>query len=344
MMNKFSFSTLIVASCLSSAWANGQISSGPYHVLTSARVNGAGRIDYVYVDSSFRKLYIPRSGPSPKIMVFELDTLGPLGELDNTSAHGTAVDPKYAHGFATSKPVAMWDAKSLTPIKTIDVDGRPDGLLGDPYNHRIYIFSHSAPNATVIDAATGTVLGTIDLGGAPEQAATDRKGRIYVDIEDKAQVAVIDANTMKVVADYDLNGKGAGCAGLALDPKNNVLYVACREPNVMVMLDAKTGKYLADLPIGNGCDGVVFNPKTGETFSSQRDGTLTVIKQTGPKKFFVEQTVKTTKGAKTCSLDIKTGKIYLIAPEYAADPAPEVEQPKSARPLPDAFTIWVVGK
>jgi DNA-binding beta-propeller fold protein YncE len=199
---------------------------------------------------------------------------------------------------------------------------------------------------TVIDAKDGSVLGTIDLGGAPEQAASDGKGRIYVDIEDKGAVAVIDANTMKVVGNYDLNGKGAGNAGLALDPRNHVLFVACREPNTMVMIDSRTGSYLASLPIGTGCDGVVFNPRTRETFSSQGDGTLTIIKETSPTTFVVEQTVATTRGAKTLTLDSKTGKIYLIAAEYG--PAPEApaagERRQRAPMIPGSFSIWVVGK
>src|SRR5204862_5725049 len=133
----------------------------------------------------------------------------------------------------------------------------------------------------------------------------DSKGQLYVDIEDKDSVAVVDAKTMEVTAQYSLNGKGGGNAGLALDAKNHVLFVACRNPQTMVMLDARNGKYLADLPIGRGCDGAVFNPKTGECFSSQGDGTLTVIKEKSPTSFVVEQTVRTMPSAKTLTLDRK---------------------------------------
>jgi DNA-binding beta-propeller fold protein YncE len=318
---------------------------GPYKVLTTAKVGGDGGFDYVDCDADSRMLYVARSGQTSRVSVFNLDTLAPVGEIPGTRAHGVAIDNKYSHAFATSKPVQMWDSKTMTVIKTIDVDGNPDGLLGDPFNHHIYIFSHSAPNATVIDAKDGTVLGTIDLGGAPEQAATDGKGHIYVDIEDKASVAVIDAKEMKMTGTYDLNGKGAGCAGLALDAKNHVLFVACRDPQVMVMLDANTGKFLDSLPIGRGCDGVVFNPRTLEAFSSQGDGTLTVIKESSPTSFAVEQTVTTTPGAKTCTLDPKTGKIFLIAAEYGPAPA-AVEGQRRQRPpmIPGSFSIWVVGK
>lgn len=328
--------------------------SGPYHVQKTAKVGGEGGFDYVYADVDGRRLYIARSGPSARVSVFNLDTLESAGEIPMTNARGAAVDAQSHHGFASSKPVAMWDTKTLAPIKNIPIEGRPDGILADAFNHRVYIFSHSAPNATVLDATDGAVLGTIDLGGAPEQAATDGKGHIYVDIEDKDSVAVIDAKTMKVTANYSLNGKGGGNAGLALDAKNHVLFVACRAPQVMVMLDANDGKYLGDVPIGRGCDGAVFNPKTLECFSSQGDGTLTVIKENSPTSFVVEQTVKTMTGAKTLTLDSKAGKIFLIAAEYAAAPPASADAAQPAggqggrggrRPMvPGSFSILQVGK
>ena len=146
--------------------------AGPYKLLKAAKVGGAGGFDYVYADAAGRRLYIPRTGTSPRITVFNLDTLEPAGEIPNASAHGAAVSSKSNHGFATSKPVAMWDSKTLATIKTIDVEGNPDGLLHDPFNDRVYILSHRAPHATVINAADGSIAGTIDLGGAPEQAAS----------------------------------------------------------------------------------------------------------------------------------------------------------------------------
>jgi DNA-binding beta-propeller fold protein YncE len=322
------------------------VADGPYHVLKTAKVGGDGGFDYVYADSDGRKLYVARSGPAPRVAVYNLDTLEPAGEIPMTNARGAAADASTHHGFASSSPVAMWDTKTMALIKTIPVEGRPDGILADSFNHHIYIFSHSAPNVTVIDAKDGGVLGTIDLGGAPEQAATDEKGHIYVDIEDKDSVAVVDAKTMKLSTTYSLNGKGGGNAGLALDAKNHVLFVACRTPQVMVMLDANDGKYLADLPIGRGCDGAVFNPKTNECFSSQGDGTLTVIKETKPTSFEVEQTVKTMPGAKTLTLDRQTSKILLIAAEYGAATAPAQPNGRPGRGpmVPGSFSIIAVGK
>jgi len=321
---------------------------GPYKILKTAKVGGAGGFDYVYADAAGRRLYIPRSGAPGRITAFNLDTLEPAGEIPG-NARGAAVDPKSAHGFATSKPVVMWDSKTLDTIKTIDVQGGPDGILFDPFNQRVWVFSHSAPNATVLDAKDGSIVGTVDLGGAPEQAATDGKGHIYVDIEDKDNVAVVDTKTMKVTGNYSLEGKGGTPAGLAMDVKNNILFVACRNPATMVIMNAADGKIITTLPLGAGTDGAVFNPKTMEAFSSQGDGTLTVIKENSPTSFVVEQTVKTPVRAKTLTLDSKTDHILLITAEFAPPPAPATPPAPGGRGgrgvmVPDSFSIVVVGK
>jgi DNA-binding beta-propeller fold protein YncE len=327
---------------------------GPYKILKTAKVGGAGGFDYVYADSAGRRLYIPRTGTGARITVFDLDTLESAGEISNANARGAAVDPKSGHGFGSSKPVAMWDSKTLAPIKTIDVEGGPDGILFDPFNSRVWIFSHRAPNATVINAADGSIAGTVDLGGAPEQAASDGKGHLYVDIEDKANIAVVDAKTMAVTAHYDLAGKGGTCAGLAMDVKNNILFAACRNPQTMVILNAGDGKILETLPIGQGTDGAVFNPNTMEAFSSQRDGTLTIVKENSPTSFAVEQNLQTMVGAKTLTLDSKTNRIFLMSVEYAAPAATPAPAPEpggrggrgsgQGLQVPDSFAIIEVGK
>jgi DNA-binding beta-propeller fold protein YncE len=319
---------------------------GPYKILRTAKVGGTGGFDYVYADAMGRRLYIARTGPSPRITVFNLDTLEPAGEIPNASAHGAAVSSKTNHGFGTSKPVVMWDTKTLATIKTIEVEGNPDGLLHDPFNDRVYILSHRAPNATVINAADGSIAGTIDLGGAPEQAVTDGKGHIYVDIEDKDNIAVVDAKTMTVTAHYDVSGKGGTCAGLAMDVKNNILFATCRNPQTMVILNASDGKVITTLPIGQGTDGAVFNPQTMEAFSSQGDGTLTIVKEKTPTSFEVEQNLETMRTAKTLTLDMKTGHILLIAAEFGAPPSPPPAGGRAGRGqmVPDSFSILVAGK
>lgn len=332
--------------------------AGPYKMLRIQLVGGDGGFDYVTADSDGRNLYVARSGPAGHIGVFNLDTLAQVGDIPDTSAHGGAVDTETGHGFATSSPVTMFDARTFAVLKKIDVQGHPDGYLNDALNHRFYVLSHAEPNITVLDDKDGSILGTIDIGGAPEEAATDGHGKIYVDIEDKAAIAVIDANTMKMVGKYDVSSKGSGCAGLALDVKNNILFAACRENKNMVILSATDGHIITDLPIGNGCDGVTFNPETMEAFSSQGDGTLTVIRENSPTDFSVEQTVPTPARAKTLTLDTKTGHILLITAEYGpvpptpaqpTTPAPPSNVPafmRGPRPpmIPGSFQILEVGK
>ena len=322
-----------------------QASSGPYKILKTARVGGRGGFDYVFADAAGRRLYIPRSGQGARVSVFNLDTLEPVGEIPNTNARGATVDAKSGHGFSSSKPVAMWDTKTLALIKTIDVQGNPDGILFDPFNQRVWVFSHSAPNATIIDAKDGTIVGTLDLGGAPEQAVTDGNGRIYVDIEDKDNVAVVDTKALQVTAYYDISEKARVPAGLAFDARNKILFVGCRNTPTMVIMTTE-GKILTTLPIGTGVDGAVFNPATMETFSSQRDGTLTVIKEKSPTRFEVAQTVQTKVSGKTLTLDSKTNQIYVIAAEYGPPPTPPPARGRAGRGamIPDSFSILVIGK
>jgi len=215
-------------------------------------------------DAAGRRLYVGRSANPGRVTVFNLDTLEKVGEVPNTlRVHGATVSPKSKHGFASSNPVVMFDSKTLATIKTIEVKGNPDGYLYDPFNDRVYILSHSKPHATAINAADGSIVGTIDdLGGAPEEAATDGKGTIYVDIEDAHSIAVVDAKTLTVKTHYDLAGKGDGCAGLALDVKNQILFAACRNPQNMVILSAKDGKILETLPLAGSSDGAVITFST----------------------------------------------------------------------------------
>jgi DNA-binding beta-propeller fold protein YncE len=317
-------------------------STGPYQVQKIQLVGGDGGFDYVTADPDGGNLFVARSGANGHIGVFNLDTLAQVGDIPGASAHGAAVDTATGRGFATSKPITMFDAKTFAVLKKIDVDGNPDGYLNDAYNHRFYVLSHSQPNITVLDDKDGSILGTIDIGGAPEQAAADGRGRIYVDIVDKAAIAVIDADAMKLVGKYDLSSRGSGCAGLALDAKNGILFAACRDKSNMVILSAADGHILTDLPTGAGCDGVTFNPATMEAFSSQGDGTLTVIKENSPTAFSVEQTVFTPARAKTITLDTKTGSLYLITAEYGPAPAPPSSQiaPPAA---PSGLTASVPG-
>jgi DNA-binding beta-propeller fold protein YncE len=181
----------------------------------------------------------------------------------------------------------------------------------------VYILSHQAPNVTVLDPAQdGAIAGTIDLGGAPEQGQSDGQGHVYIDVESEDNIAVVDAKTLKVTAHYPLQGKGSGPAGLGLDAKNNILFVMCRMPTpTCVIMSATDGKIITTLPLAGSSDGGGFNPGTMEAFSSQGNGTLSIIKENSPTSFEVEQTVDTKPRAKCCALDTKLNHIIVTAIE-----------------------------
>ena len=336
--------------------------SGPYKILKRARVGGEGGWDYIYADSSGRRLYIPRrgapgSGVETRLSIYNLDTLELVEEIAGVGGQGTAVDPKSGHGFTSSRPISMFDNKSMKPIKTIDAapEARPDGIYFDHFNERVYVFSHPTKDATVIDAKRGTVLGTIDLGGTPEQAVADEKGMLYVVMQDTpGSVTAVDVKTMKAVAHYPFGDKGR-CNGLALDAKNHVLFAACANSGnppaqppkpMMVVLSAKDGKIITSLPLAGGSDGAVFNPSTMEAFSTHGNGTLTIVKETSPTTFEVEQNLETMNGARTIAFDGKTNHLFTMSQERgpAPPPPPNGGRGSQGTPVPGSFTILMIGK
>ncbi|HEY5042260.1 MAG TPA: hypothetical protein VIK53_09675 [Verrucomicrobiae bacterium] len=300
----------------------------PYKVLDTAQIMGNGGVDYVYADNDGRRVYVPRGGNT---FVFDLDSHKYIGTITNVGGHGVAIDTKTHHGVSSSSPPSLFDTETMEKIKSIDVQGRPDGILLEPLTDRVYIFSHEDPSITVIDPKDGTVVGTVDVGGAMEQAQSDGQGKLYADVEDQKKIAVVDVKTMKLITKYDLGDSAGEPGGLGLDVKNHILFAMCARPNVCVVVNADDGKVLATLPIGNGTDGGGFNPATMEAWSSQRDGTLTIIKESSPTSFAVEQTVQTKAGCKTSSLDTKNNRIVLICTERA----PQMAAPTPA-PAPDA--------
>ena len=321
--------------------------SNGYKVIKSIRVGGEGGFDYLSADVEARRLYIPRSGSAGRLTVWDLDTLAPVGEIPGVASGGAVADSKCGHGFSTTMPVTMWDAKTLKPIKTIPVDSRPDGILFDPYKERVWVFSHGAPQAIIIDAVEGTVVGSIDLGGAAEQAVTDGHGKVYVNLTDKSTIAVIDADQLAVTARYDLSGRASNAGGLALDAKNHILFSYLHRPSsVAVIVNADTGKVITTLPTGEGVDTAGFDPTTMEAFSAQGDGTLTIIKERSPTDFVVEQNVRTMPGGKTLAMDTKLHHAIVIAAEFGSALSPPPSGGRGGRRpmIPDSFTILMIGK
>jgi DNA-binding beta-propeller fold protein YncE len=352
---------------------------GPYKVLKTAKVGGEGGSDYIYADVAGRRLYIPRGGTRAvaatdttpavvavpgRITAFNLDTLEPVGEIPATGGNGVAVDPKSGHGFSSSKPVSMFDTKTLKLIKTIDVGAaQPDGIYFDPFNDRVYVFSHPTKDATVIDSKDGTVLGTIDLGGVPEQGVADGKGNLYVVMQDaQGSVTAVDVKTMKATGHYPFDGNG-GCNGLALDAQNHVLFAACARTGappqppqlgqtapppqpMMVIMSSDDGKIITKLPLAGGSDGAVFNPATMEAFSSHSNGTMTIVKEKSPTTFEVEQNLQTMLGARTLTLDSKTNHLFVMSVERGPAPPPPPAGGRGGQgpAIPGSFSILVIGK
>jgi hypothetical protein len=311
-----------------------------------------------------------------RLTAFNLETLAPAGEVVNTvgsgAANGAAVDSKSGHVFLSSHPdVSMWDTKELKLIKQIPADSgfAPDGIYADTYKQRIYVFSHPTKNTTVFDAVDGKVLGKIDLGGVPEQGVADGKGTLYVVMQDgEGSVTKVDVNTMKATAHFPFGDKGGSCNGLALDEKNHILFAACAasgglqpaqmgangqpQPQrqlpqpVMVILSAIDGHIITTLPLAGSSDGAAFNPATMEAFSSQGNGTLTIVKEKSPTSFEVEQNLQTMNGARTLTLDTKTGHIFVMSVERgpAPPPPPGGGRGGQAPAIPGSFSILMIGK
>jgi hypothetical protein len=363
-------------------------STGPYKVIKTARVGGEGGTDYISADPIGRRLYIPR-GATPardatattpavpaaekRLTIFDLDTLEPAGVIPGVGGNGATVCPNTGHGFTSDHPQpSMFDVKTLKLIKTIDVPERfsADGIYCDTSSDRVYIGSHPTKSLLVVDARDGTVLGHIDLGGTPEQTVGDGKGTIYQVLQERpGAVAVIDAKTMKVIKTYPFGDNG-GCNGLALDAKNQILFAACsvigppgtppstdpgaKPPQTFVMLSAQDGKVLERLPLAGSSDGAAFNPQTMEAFSTQGNGTMTIVKEKSPTSFEVEQDLKTwpSNGARTVAFDSKTGRLFAMASEVGPPPPapPAGALPAGGRgagrgaAVPGSFTIIMVGK
>jgi DNA-binding beta-propeller fold protein YncE len=193
-----------------------QDAPGPYRVIKTIKVGGDGGFDWPIADAESGKLYIPRSGSAPRVLILDLNTFAPIAEIPNVNARTVAADGAYHMAFSSSSPVAMWDTRTNTVVKTIPIEGRPAGIMADEFNHRIYIQGRREPGLTVLDAKDGTVLGTIPVGGEIEQCASDGKGTIYVDIEDRQSIVVIDAKAMKIKT---------GTKRLSLDPKTGNVYM-----------------------------------------------------------------------------------------------------------------------
>jgi YVTN family beta-propeller protein len=320
------------------------MAAADYRIVARYPVGGTGSYDYLRVDPIARRLYIAHE---KRFEVLDADTGKKLGEIAPTSrAHGVAIAPDTGHGFASSgidDEVTMFDLKTLATIKKIKSTGsNPDAIEYDPQSKLVYTGNHGSGEVTVIDPGSGDVVATIKLGGKLEGIGFDGRGQGFVIAEDKSAVHVFDTKTRQPKATWSL-APGEGGTGLGVDAAHHRLFAACAN-NKAVVLDSDSGKVIATPAIGEDPDGLVFEPKTGRIFTSNVDGTITVIQQDSPDKYSVLQNVKTSPGCKTIALDEKTGRVLTCAPQFGPKPAPVKGGPKARAPvLPGTFEAIVVG-
>jgi YVTN family beta-propeller protein len=315
-----------------------------YHVVKTYKLGGEGGWDYLTTDASARRLYISRS---TKVLVMDVDSGKTVGEIaDTPGVHGIALAPDLGRGFVSNgreNTVSIFDPATLKTSSKVKVGQNPDAILYDPATKRVFTFNGKSADATAIDASNGTVLGTIKLDGKPEFAASDGKGEIFVNIEDKSELTAIDPNKLQVKASWPL----APCtepSGLAMDRKNRRLFVGC-DNKMMAVVNADTGKVITTLPIGEGVDATAFDDETGLAFASCGEGVLSVVHEDSPDKFSAAETVKTEQGARTMALDAKTHNAFTVTAKFGEPPAATADNPHPRRTiLPDSFVVLVVGK
>jgi YVTN family beta-propeller protein len=316
-----------------------------YGVVARYFIGGTGGHDYLRVDSAARRIYVAHE---KKFEVLDADSGKKVGEIGPTQrAHGTAISPETGHGFVSSgsdNRITMFDTKTLAVIKQIKSTGsNPDGIEYDSGSQRVYAANHGSGEITVIDPATGDIVGTVKFGeGKLEGIAFDGRGQGFVNAEDKSSVFVFDLKTLMPKAKWSVAPTEGG-TGLACDEVNHRLFMACSDK--LVVLDSDTGKVVARVSIGEDPDGLAFDHKDGLIYVSSSDSTLTVVHADSADKYSVVATVHTQPGARTVALDEKTGHVVLCAPKYGPKPAPVAGGPRQRPPiLPDTFEVIVVGQ
>jgi DNA-binding beta-propeller fold protein YncE len=315
-----------------------------YHVIKKLPLGGEGGWDYLTVDSGARRLYISRS---THVMVVDLDSGKSVGDIPNTpGVHGIAVAPELNRGFISNgraDTATLFDLKTLKVLGQVKTGSNPDAILYDPASKRVFTFNGRSKDATVFDAVSAKILGTIALGGKPEFATADGLGRVYVNIEDTNELVEIDSRKLAVMKRSSLKPCEEP-TGMGLDPERHRVFTGCRN-KVIAILDTESGKLIATVPIGEGVDGIVFDPETRRAFSSNGDGTLTVVRESFSGTFEVVETVTTQRGARTMTIDPKAHTLYLPTASFSTTPAPA---PGGSSPRPmtikDSFVVLVVGK
>ncbi len=315
-----------------------------YHLVKKVAVGGEGGWDYLTFDPEGLRLFVSRG---THVMVLDAATGAVQTDIPDTpGVHGIALVPEFGKAFISNgrgNNIAIIDLKTLKPTGTAEAGTNPDAIMYDPFSKRVFAFNGRSNNATAVDAATGKVVGTIPLTGKPEFAVSDGKGKVFVNIEDKHSITVIDPQKLTATATWEL----AGCedpSGLAIDRKSRILFSGCAN-KVMAIVNADTGKLITTVPIGEGVDACAFDPKTNLAFSSNGEGNLTVVEEKSPTSFAVVQTVPTERGARTMTLDETTGTVYTVTAQFGERPAATPDNPRPRPPMvPGSFSLLILGQ
>ena len=328
--------TLLSIVCISASYGQ------DYKIIKKISVAGDEGWDYLSVDNVNQHLFVSHGSV---VNVIDLKTDQTIATISDTKGvHGIAIANDLNKAFISCGKDDSVSVINLTTFELIEKtkieSQKPDAILYDQFSHYVLTYNAKSNDATVIDAKTNKVIKTIPLGGKPEFSATNNKGLIYVNIEDKNEIKTIDTKTLAVTATWSI-APGDEPSGLALDTETNRLFSVCGN-KMMVIVDALTGKIIQTLPIGDGCDGVAFDAKKKMIFASNGEGTITVIKENKSNDFSVSQTIVTQKGARTITINNLTGQLYTPTASFGARPEPTAENPKP-RPtlIPNSFTIFV---
>src|SRR6267154_1269253 len=335
---------ILVGTSLLAATAN------EYHLLKKysfGAAEGSTReyFDYITVDSAARRVYLSHG---TEVKVIDADSGALIGNITGLKQdHGVAVASEFGRGFisdgAQSK-VIIFDLKTLKVTGEAKADKDADCVIYDPASKRVFAMNGDPHSSTVIDAKSGNVVGTIELGGGPEFAVADGKGTVYVNLEDKSELVAIDSLSLKIKSRWPLGPAGAPTA-LAMDIEHHRLFSAGRDPQKLVVLDSDSGKVIQSFPISGGVDAAAYEPETGLIFASTREGFVHIFHEDSPDKFSESETLKTELGAKTMGLDTKTHKLFLDTVEFSPAPAPTAAQPHPrGTPIPGTFHVLVYGR
>jgi YVTN family beta-propeller protein len=335
-MKKILLSFIIIASVSNSY-------SQTYKLSKKISTSGNDGWDYLAVDDVAQHLFVSHGNI---VNVIDLKSDKTITTIPDTKGvHGIAVANDLNKAYISNgkdNSITVVNLKTFELIEKVKIAGvKPDAILYDQFSRKVFIYNAESNDATVLDANTNKVVKTIPLGGKPEFSVTNTKGLIYVNIEDKNEIKTIDASTLKVVNTWSI-APGDEPSGLAIDLVTNRLFSVCSN-NLMIIVNAANGKIIKTLPIGAGCDGVAFDPKKNLIFSSNGEGTITVVKEGNANTFSVLETVKTQKGARTIALNKTTNQLYLSTADFGAKPKPTTENPKPrAGILPNSFVVLVV--